>query len=481
MTDAYTGKTVRLAKADSIYNYVPNVVPGLIDSAGNNKIPRYHESLRYCWYFYRADAIANTVTNRIAEITATQLRNRRRSYVGGGSITDEEFEVFNAAAKRLQKYLETIILSYLINGMAIPQYEVVRTMGSRLSSRLGRTRYFMPDMVWCRNPVTITLKRGFNGTTRRAFLKIPQEDIVLAKTGKMPDGTSDPAYYDNLINAFPDYVNAIKSGMTEWPVHDYIIYRKLLPMFDYPIPYLEPAIKAFEYKQRLKEMDLAIASRAIESFRHISVGSDAYPADEDDINAAKAAMNQTSSIERVYNLYTNHTIKVSWVTPPMDALLDDRKYGQANADIFFALGFPRILTVGETEKSNSADNKIAALGILSTLRSIQRDILEWIKTVYERVADLNGFTRIPEPYLSPIQLADVTQLIQYARDMIELNVISRDTAAAFYGSDHETEIDQILYERDSIDSLAPAAVPETELPLSEDDAPPIDESVENDN
>jgi len=148
----------------------------------------------------------------------------------------------------------------------------------------------------------------------------------------------------------------------------------------------------------------------------------------------------------VYNLFTNHTINISWVVPPFDVLLNEAKYNEANADIFFAMGFPRILTVGETEKSNAADNKIAALGILATLKSVQDDILGWVRYFYEQIAAENGITTIPIPYFSPIPLADVTQLIQYARDMVELGIISKDTAAGFYGSDYETELSQREYE-----------------------------------
>jgi hypothetical protein len=134
----------------------------------------------------------------------------------------------------------------------------------------------------------------------------------------------------------------------------------------------------------------------------------------------------------------------------MDVLLNDKKYEAANADIFFALGFPRILVVGETEKSNAADNKIASLGVLSTLKEIQSDVLKWIEFLYKHIAEQNGFVRVPEPYFTPISLADVTSLIQYANDMLEKGAISLDTAATFYGSDFETENDQRQYEQTNV-------------------------------
>jgi hypothetical protein len=279
------------------------------------------------------------------------------------------------------------------------------------------------------------------------MINIPSDDINFIKSkGKRSDGTLDTEAYQDIATRLPDYCAAIESGQTTFAIDDYIIFRKLLPYNDYPIPYLAPALMALDHKRYLKMMDRATASRAIEAIRHIKVGSDEYPADDDDINAAKEAIDQTSSIERVYNLFTNHTLSIEWVIPPLDSLLNTSKYDAANSDIFFALGFPRILTVGETEKSNSADNKIASLGIMSTLMGIQSDILEWIKHVYADVADRNNITKVPEPFFTPVALADVTSLIQYAQQMLDAGVISKDTAASFYASSYETELEQREYE-----------------------------------
>lgn len=444
-------KNTKLAKAsqlNQIYNAVPNIVPGLYQDLSGNTQLSYHDSIRLCRYFYRRDGIASTVTNRIVEIISTQLRNRRRTLVGEGDITDEEFELFKAVARRIQPYIQTIALSYLIDGMAIPQYEVTRIMGNRLSSKLGRTRYFMPESIWCRNPEHIILKRTLADGKRRAFIRIPEQDrMFVTNKGIWADGTRDIDTYNRIALEMPEYVAAIERGDIVFPVDDYIIYRKLLPFNEYPLPYLECALNALDHKRYLKTMDRSIAMRAIEAFRHVKVGNDEYPADDDDITATQTALNQRSSVERVYNLFTNHTVEIAWVTPPLEVLMDDAKYTEANADIFFALGFPRILTVGETEKSNAADNKIASLGILATLRTIQTDILEWVKRMYLEIAEKNNLIRIPEPYFAAIPLTDVSQLIQYARDMIELNVISRDTAASFYGTDNDSENEQIEYER----------------------------------
>lgn len=441
----------RLAQASMVMNLVPNILPGLQqDNLSTAQPLPYQESIRLCRYFYRRDGIANTVVNRIAEICVTTLRNRRKTIIGEGTITDTEMELFNIVARRVQPYLKTIILSYLIDGMAIPQYEIVKIMGNRVSGKLGRTRYYLPESITCRNPEHIILKRMLVGGKRRAFIKIPMQDIAFVQNrGVWADGTSDRETFDRIQEEMPEYIAAIQAGKTVFAVDDFIIFRNLLAPNDYPLPYLESALNALDHKRYLKMMDRSIATRAIEAFRHVKVGSDEYPADDDDITAAKNALNQQSSTDRVYNLFTNHTLDISWVIPPLDILMDATKYQEANADIFFALGFPRILTVGETEKSNAADNKIASLGIMATLKGIQNDILEWVKRLYADIAEKNDLNRIPEPYFSAIPLTDAAQLIQYAGEMITNGVISKDTACAFYGSDFDLELEQRTYEKES--------------------------------
>lgn len=413
----------------------------------------YPDTVKLSRFFFSSDPIAHTVINRVAEISSTRLRNKRKSVSGVGTISDTEFEMFNAVATLIQPHIPTIILSYLIDGMAIPQYEISQRYGSTIIGKLGRGKFYLPDKIWLRDSSHVKLYRTIHGYARRAVITIPIEDIRFITSGGMrSDGMKDVQAFNELQQTLPEYVAAVQSGATVFPVDDYIIYRKLLPYNDYPIPYLSAALDSLDHKRYIKMMDRATASRAIESIRHVTVGSDEYPADDEDIEAAKTALQQNSSVERVYNFFTNHTIKMEWVVPPLDILLDKSKYEVANEDIFFALGFPRILTVGETEKSNSADNKIAALGVLSMLETIQNDVLQWVKHVYQDIAERNNIRRIPEPYFTAVKLADVANLIQYARDMLEKRVVSRNTVAEIYGTSFEDEIEQIMYEDEQDDT-----------------------------
>mgnify|MGYP001595557644 CR=1 FL=1 len=66
-----------------------------------------------------------------------------------------------------------------------------------------------------------------------------------------------------------------------------------------------------------------------------------------------------------------------------------------------------------------------------------------MKQLYKDLADINGFDRIPDPYFAPIATTDITALIQFAVDALNSGSISKDTVSQLYGSDFETEANQI--------------------------------------
>jgi hypothetical protein len=208
-----------------------------------------------------------------------------------------------------------------------------------------------------------------------------------------------------------------------------------------------------QHKEYLKLMDKTIVSRSIELLRQIKVGSDTFPATDDDIAATQQAISEAAaSGDRVFNLFTNHTVEVSWVLPPLDALLNESKYAEPNSDIFLALGFPRILTVGESLRSNSSDSRIATLGPMTTLSELREKIIEWVKLLYEDLATRNGFTEWPDPYFSPIQFQDMTALTQFAIQAQQIGAISKDTIAQLYGSTYEEEQQKISFEVEADDT-----------------------------
>lgn len=459
-------KTIKLAKA-SASQTIPNflltgdpllainypskrAIPGYYD--GSSDLGKYHDLVKTSRWFYKFDPIAGTVLNRMADMAVTTIRNRKKTKLNGDKVDDTAQAYYDALVRELRPIIKQMALEYLLHGLVVPSYAFTKVRGDLISEKLGRTRYFIPEQMWLRNPEHLELKRRPTGTDRQIWLKIPKADIELVQNkGIRADGSEDVDAYKYLVEHFPQYVAAIRKGQTKFLLEDVrAIMRKPNSYEDYPMPFLVNALSALQHKAYLKTLDKSVASRAIEAIRQIKVGDKDFPADDDDISAVKAEIiANSSSGERIFNLFTNHTVVIEWIFPPLEALLNEAKYAEPNADIFLALGFPRILTTGETLRSNSSDSKIASLGPKATLEDLRESIINWLTILFRELAEKNNFKRFPEPYFAPIATSDYTALVQFAVDAMKAGAISKDAIAQLYGSDFETEADQITTEQES--------------------------------
>jgi hypothetical protein len=467
-------KAVAGFSPNPVYTYNLNVV-GYYDPLqapfDNTKRYTYHELIRFCRYFFETDTIARTVINRMVDMSITELQNEPSADI------DRTVQVFyDAVAKKLQPYLEMVALEYLVNGMAVPELVYSTTMLNRLDRSLGRKRVELPESVWVRNPSNLRLKRRPAGMERTVYLEIPPEDVEYVQNkGKRADGTEDVEGYKELVKSYPEYVRAVAKGQRLFMLPNaYVIYGDVLSHADYPIPLLKNALKAMQHKEYLKLMDQTIVSRSIELIRQVKVGSDVFPATDDDLTATKIALAEAAaSGDRVFNLFTNHTVDIKWVLPPLDALLSDVKYVEPNAEIFLALGFPRVLTVGESLRSNSSDSRIASLGPMSRLLRMREKLLRWVEFVYQELAERNGFTVWPKPVLSPVQFQDMTALTQFAIQAQQAGAISKDVIAQMYGTTYQKELEKI--QQESANDQQEPATPEEPDPSSGTGIPPTQE------
>jgi len=443
----------QLAKAQVAFQYKP-IIPGTPVTED------YHRMLKKIRYFYEHDAIAGTVINRMTDMAITVLRNKKVGKRNATPLTEEVEHFYRSVADSLVPFLRSAALEYLLSGCLVPTFTTKKIRGNVFHESLGRTRYTVIDKIWVRNPDNLLLRKTPFGDTRSVYLKIPEDDITFIKNkGKRGDGTADLAAYNQLVETYPDYVTAIQNGQVLFLLPDTLYARKLTSYNVYPIPFLKNALNALEHKAHLKKMDQTLASRAIEAIRLIKTGDKDFPALDDDITAIRSLVEQNQSTgELVYNLFTGHTTTIEWAIPPLDALLSEVKYIEPNADIFLAIGFPRILVVGETSRSGSSDSKIALIGPKSTLEDLRLQLLAFVDSVYKYLAELNGFTQVPEPYFSPIATSDYTALTQFAVDAMTNGAISKDTVAQLYGSDYTTEVAQREIEKTVEDVLFPQPV-----------------------
>jgi hypothetical protein len=405
-------------------------------------IPReYHAVLQMCYDFYQRGGMATSVINRLSELSITDIRNGQRK------TTDEANAYFNAVLhsrpSRLMRFIRTMALEYFISGMVLPKVDWQEMKGSDISPKLKAGKNYMVPVFDAYPPMMVDV--GWVGWGKKAFyLRISPEDarIIKNKGGSVKD---KQLRYTYLVSVFPDYVNAVNSGANRIEITDSDpILRKEISTTPYPTPYLFNTLEALVFKQQLRRMDFAVASRVTNAILLVQEGDKDFPLTpetEGNMTQLKqqilARSNNSKLMERLFILFSNHTTKLSWITPDVSMMLNQEKYVQTNEEIQEGLGVTRVLITGEARAGTGAE--VSTWAVLPMMEEIRSMLLEWVDTVYTQASDFNNFRNLPAPAFKPIRLQDFIKTAAVFAQIYKEGIISRTTRAESVGTDYETE------------------------------------------
>jgi predicted HTH domain antitoxin len=409
----------------------------------------FQERLSLVRYYYEVDPIANTAIDKIVDIGINELNMER------DDCSDEEFEVYQAAIRVYEDYLKDAALEYLLSGLIVPQVSWRKYTPAELGIETGK-QYSLPNEIWLVDPGLLSLNFKPFSTDVEVWMHIP-DDIrkFIASGGKRADGSKDQETYDKLTKEFPEFVRAIKNGKTQVLLEDAYVIRRRPKVFDpYPTPYLLSALESLTFKRNLKKMDYAIASRVIGAIQLIKLGNDEYPLtedDEDQLDDLKDQMlwrSKPKNIDRVFQLFANHTLEIQWIYPDTEAMLNESKYEAVNQDIFNALGIPRILVSGETLRSATSQAEFAMFSPAETINRVREHILEFIEDLVDEIKERNKFENKVNIYFEELRLYDLEKLAQVAVQLYQNNAISLTSLAGIAGYNFEDELEKKSNERE---------------------------------
>jgi hypothetical protein len=400
-------------------------------------------------FYYEKDPIASSVINKSVDIAINSISNEQ------GDAEDRVQEVYEALKDELHAFLKEMAREYLLSGLDIP--EII--WGSKLIKVGNENEIFtVPVSYWLRDPATIILKKTPIPNRINYYVQIDSETIeFIMSNGVYPDGTKDPETFAILTQEYPEFVAAVKRGATTFPLQDIFCVIKRSPVTGkvYPTPYLLPVLESLTYKRKLRKMDYSIASRVISAIQLIKMGDKDFPllaGDEQQIADLKAEVRhegRENNIERVFQLFGNHTLTIEWIFPDTKAMLDKTKYDTANSDIMFGLGFPRILLSGETERSATSSPEFAMFSPSESLKAMRNDLLPFVRKLYEEIAKLNGFDKYPTMKFADLNLYDVSKMAGVVTMLIEKAGLSQTSALKVAGGfDFETEAENRVRERE---------------------------------
>lgn len=450
-------KTKLLAKASGMEEatpgsmggfYMPNSIESINQAFGLNPekltIPSdYHALIKMCYDFYLRGGMASVVIDRIAELSITDVRNGQRK------TTDEGNAYFDAILhrqpSRLNRFIRMMALEYFLTGMVVPRVDWKTVKGSDLSPDLIKGKDYIVPTFDLYPPILINIVWAGWGE-KEFYLTIPPEDFRLLKNASAKK-TKEQQQRFEYLSKFQIYTNTVASGSNKILLTDIDpILRKEISLNPYPTPYLSKVLEALVFKQQLRRMDFAVASRIINAILLVQEGDKDFPlveGERDNLDNLKqqilARANNPIALERLFILFSNHTTKLTWISPDVEALLNQEKYKQANDEVMEGLGFPRILVVGESKGAQAAE--VSTWAIQPQMEEFRNNVLEWMDPIYEEAAELNGFRNIPKPSFTPIRLQDFIKTAAVFAQAYREGNVSRTTRDQMIGLNLKTEIE----------------------------------------
>jgi len=421
----------------------------------------YHSVLKLCYDFYQRGGIVATVMNRLSEFTITPVRNGQRET---SNEANNYFEsMLHDKPSRLMRFLRTAALEYYLSGMVIPRVDWEELKGSDVHPDLkGSKTYQFP--VFDLYPPQLVDVTWAGWGKKRFWLKIPDDTLKAIRKGSSNRIKEQQLKFRTWEENYPTFVQLVQEGADRIELADVDpILRKEVSISQYPTPYLFPVLEPLIFKQQLRRMDFAVASRVINAILLVQEGDKDFPLTEenrgnlDKLQQQILARSGSSELmERLFILFSNHTTKLTWITPDVSAMLDQDKYRQVNEELEQGLGFTGILLTGESRQAQASE--VSTWAIQPQMEEFREMAIEWISDLYHEASERNGFRNTPEPQFKPIKLQDFVKTAAVFAALFAEGNVSRTTRTDMAGIDFETEAELMKDEQVIAEGL-PAYTP----------------------
>lgn len=431
--------------------------PSDVDKLEFTKHGDWSRVVQDCRYYYKRDPFVATVINKIIDMAINDI------IIRPGEARDSIQNIVQGIKHPLLQFLRGASLEYLSSGLVLPEISFTEVERDELHA-LGIKRFsklLLPTDMWVRDAATIVVKDPFIGGKKSYFMKITDEmQYFIKNKGTYSDGTKDLELYQQLLEEYPEIVRAVLAGETQIKLENpMVIQYRTLSSDSYPTPYLYPALESLKHKRNLKRMDYSIAARVITAIQLFKMGSDEYPLTEDNEDQLESLKQEVmwresqsdKQMERIFQLFGNHTLDVSWVMPDVEALLDESKYRSVNQDIAVALGFPRILITGETERTQTSDPDIATISPLNTMERIRESIFPIVHRIIDTIVKENNLGGQPIVEFKPINLMAMSDFVSGIAELYNTGNLSREDYDAAFGYSFYEQVEKRVEEKAIMD------------------------------
>jgi len=444
--------------------------PDEVDTLEAHSEDSYKASVDASRFFYKNDPLASSAINKIIEIGINGLE------FDSNGLSENELRIFYNVVPKLLSFARMMGLEFMLTGLVVPEVAYSTFTKEQLYQNgivvKKKEVLTLPSSMWIRDSKQVEIKSSFVGDKPSYFIAIPEKTVsFILNKGSYLDGTKDVELYNLLVKEYPEFVNDVRNGVRKIKLDNPLIFRgRYLSDSPYPIPYLNSVIESLKHKRNLRRMDYSLASRVITAIMLVKVGSDEFPVTEDDDYIFDDLRRQLAwrwnsgkpDLERIFQLFANHTIDISWIIPDVQALLDDSKYSNVNKDIIQGLGLPAILIAGETERSGAGGaNDYAMISPESTMEVMRTHITPVLQSICNNISKYNSLSTTPYIRFTKINLMEFNTFTEVLANLYTTGNISRTSYDKIFGFNWIDEMNvkeeenKILKEK-NLEDFAPA-------------------------
>lgn len=348
----------------------------------------------------------------------------------GGNVTHPSAKATEALVQRNEECFERLRKALADHSTA----QATHKLGLCSDERLAKLKEAVhaAQYEWARNmiPGAYTeldpLEVDVEGPRDMPWLRQP----YLRVSGELRDAVLNPNDEQRkVLDKLPiEIVQQIRDGASKvWlsPNVGAIAFGEKQDYEKYPRPIITRCLDALEMKYLLLGMDKATAKSLRDRILQVTIGSDEYPAGDDELQKVAGIFQQPG---RNLTIFWNHTLKIQYVEPTNHLLQDESKYKQWNNEIRTAYGVSEVLT-GTSDKTGSIGNSVLNLkGIEEEVQEGQETFKEWFLNEVNMLRQALGVKFEVTIEFDRLNLKDEETFFGVLMQLVQNGIIDHQTA-----------------------------------------------------
>lgn len=247
----------------------------------------------------------------------------------------------------------------------------------------------------------------------------------------------------NIKNLPSDFAAQMKKGeIILDPTQTFRITRERQDYEPYAIPQSERAFRALFMKHCIQQVDLHTVNGMLTQIIVVTIGDKDFPAKPSQLNALSKTFTKDSKTPFIFG---NHTLKVQVIDLNTNRTLEDPKYDHWDSEIRSSFGITKGLMGGESGSMSGAFIDIE--GFLASIKEARTDVARVLNDELEFMAEQMQLDTAPIIDFDTSILRDKTRYAQVISNMVQLGILSNETALEQLGFSFETEKDRMLGEK----------------------------------